>query len=298
MQRPKAQRTVLICLATFTFLVNRAYPQDQPLTRLPEVTVVEKQLEEELKVGDYQQPEWTTQRRFLTTRAYVLSPWQVEFEQWWKGQWPRGESRNDLFQEELEVGLPHRFQLDLYENWIRQSNGTVRYHDTAVELRYALADWGKLPLNPTLYGEWKFTDRDLGADTYELKLLLAEELAPRWHWAFNAICEQEVGGSRTTEWAASQGISYTLIDQKLSIGVEMKLESETDKGARGPAPIEFDIGPSLQWRPTRNTHVDIVPLFGVTNDSPRAEVFVVFGIDFGRGATNATPAAPRSLQSQ
>ncbi len=86
-----------------------------------------------------------------------------------------------MFHEEVEVGLPYRLQMDLYENWISNDKGRLRHHDVAAELRWALADWGKIPLNPTIYGEWKFVDRSQGPDVYEIKLLLGEELAPRWH---------------------------------------------------------------------------------------------------------------------
>ena len=92
------------------------------------------------------------------------------------------------------------------------------------------------------------------------------------------------------------GVSYTITDQILSAGIEMKLESETENGARSPSPIEFDIGPSVQWRPTHNSHVDLVPLFGVTSDSPHAEVWVIVGFDFG--AANERGVAPKSLQSK
>ena len=251
---------------------------------------------EEQPVGPYDQPEWTTARRFPTTRVYLQqTPWSVGVEQWWKGQWPRGEGSNHLFQEEVELGLPHRFQADLYENWVVNPRGTVYHDSVSTELRWALADWGKIPLNPTLYGEWTFRDVDRGADAYELKLLLGEELAPRWHWGFNAIYEQAVGDGRATEWAASTAVSYTILDDKLSAGLEAKVETETETGARSTAPIEVDLGPSIQWRPTRNSHLDIVPLFGVTSDSPHLETWIVFGMDFGTGAEcGREPVSSRS----
>jgi len=40
------------------------------------------------------------------------------------------------------------------------------------------------------------------------------------------------------------------------------------------------LGPVLLYKPTRETHLGLVPLFGLTSDAPVAEVFVVFGIDF------------------
>jgi hypothetical protein len=62
-----------------------------------------------------------------------------------------------------------------------------------VELRYALANWGKIPLNPTLYGEWSFNDN--APDVWELKLLLGQTFAHRWNWAANLTYEHENGGA-------------------------------------------------------------------------------------------------------
>ena len=280
-------------------LAGVAGAQSNSVPRLPEVTVTERLLKEESAVGSYGRPEWTTQRRFAATRVYVQQePWTVGAEQWVKAQWPKGESANYLLQEEISVGFPHRLQADVYENWTINRDGRVRHDSIALEGRWALADWGKIPLNPTLYAEWKFRDATQGPDAYELKLLLGEQIAPRWHWGFNAIYEQEVGGARVTEWAASTGISYTLIDEKLSLGVEMKVETVGEEGDRAKTPIEFDIGPSIQWRPTRNSHLDIVPLIGVTSDSPRVELWVVLGFDFGPGKAKEGGKAPVSLQSR
>lgn len=290
-------KSIFVSLVLAISLFNRA-SADEP-AQLPPVTVTENQLTEELPVGPYQQPAWTTARRFSTTRVYLQQPpWGVGVEQWWRGRFLRGGDSKHLFQEEVEIGLPHRFQLDLYENWQIDEAGHVDHHDVAVELRWALADWGQIPLNPTLYGEWKFVDGALGPDVYEVKLLLGEELVPRWHWGFNIVYEQEVGGGRATEWAASQGISYTLLDEKLSIGVEMKYVNESEEGSRSDAENKFLIGPSVQWRPTLRSHVDIVPLFGATDDSPHVEAFVILGFDFGAGKEPSAPLAPASTRSQ
>ncbi len=268
---------------------------------LPEITVKGLQLQEDKPVDETGRPEWTSARRFPTTRVYLQQPpWGMGLEQWWKGQWPRGGGHpTHLFQEEFELGLPHRFQLDIYDNF-QLENHVFRHHSTSVELRYALADWGVIPLNPTLYGEWSFVDNKFGDDRCEVKLLLGEDFKERWHWGMNLIYEREVRGALTTEIGASQSLSYTLIDNKLSVGVEMKLESETEHGARGNPPIEFDLGPSLQWRPTANTFLDVVPLIGVTHDSPRFEVWMVFGFDFGPGNSRKDKGGhePVSFRSQ
>src|SRR5262245_815276 len=44
--------------------------------------VREGMLREEDKIGDYNQPRWTAQRLFPTTRIYVKPPGKVEFEHW------------------------------------------------------------------------------------------------------------------------------------------------------------------------------------------------------------------------
>jgi hypothetical protein len=95
-----------------------------------------------------------------------------------------------------------------------------------------------------------------------------------------------------------KAISYTLIDQKLSVGVEMQFEHTTEKGSRSDPEIEFLIGPSLQWRPTPRTPLDLVPLIGTTTDAPRVEAFVVFGIELGAGQARSETRAPVSTKSR
>ena len=37
----------------------------------------------------------------------------------------------------------------------------VKEKGVSTELRWALADWGKIPMNPTLYAEWEFNNHSL-----------------------------------------------------------------------------------------------------------------------------------------
>jgi hypothetical protein len=289
-------KSTLVLIALFCSAFRT---QSQQTPRLPEVSITENQadgtLAEEARIGPNEQPEWTAQRRFGATRVYVLPPFQLELEQWWEGKFPKHGKPYHLFQTEAGIGLPYRFQLDLYENLERTSSGTFRHQGNQVELRWALAEWGRIPLNPTLYGEWKFNHD--AADAYEVKLLLGEELAPRWHWGLNGIFEREIGGERETEIAVSQAIGYTVIDQTLNAGIEMKAERTSGPALNGKPEFEFLIGPSVQWRPWRNAHLDIVPLFGATHDSPRVEAFIIFGIGFGLHG-ESQQVAPSSLRSR
>lgn len=253
-------------------------------------------LQENAPTGAYGAPEWTTNRRFTTTRIYLQqAPWEVGFEQWWRGRYYKDGTAENKFEEEIELGLPYRFQLDLYENWVVDQDRHVSQDEISVELRYAFADWGKIPLNPTLYVEYAFCGQN--PDTIETKLLLGDDFGDRWHWGANFSCEQEVTGAHSTELLFAQGISYTLIDQKLSAGVEMEFIHTTEHGSRGTPSVEFQMGPSIQWRPTAWSHLDVVPLIGMAKDSPTVEVFMVFGIDFGSVRPKQAGYTPAALGS-
>jgi hypothetical protein len=284
-----------VLLIGFANSIARAQ-ETNGITVLPDVVVsnTTPRMVEDEGVGPYQQPEWTTDRRFPGTRVYLQQmPWNVGVEQWARLQTFRDGTAGTRFQEEVEVGLPHRFQLDLYETWDIDQDRRTEQDEYSAELRYALADWGKIPLNPTLYLEYAEHDHD--ANTLEGKLLLGTDLAPRWHWGLNLACEQGLSGIENTELAASQGFSYTLLDQKLGVGVEMEYYHEKAKGT--PEQNEFLIGPSVQWRPTSWSHLDLAPLIGCTHDSPKIEAYLVFGIDFGTGAKKEH-YAPTSLRAQ
>jgi len=263
---------------------------------LPEIEVHASALREERPVGPYNQPEWTTRRRFATTRAYVLPQGAIEIEQWWRGKWPDEGGPSHQFQTELGVGLPGRFQLDLYQNFEHPAGGDFTHAGSAVEVRWAFADWGKIFLNPPLYGEWKFTDG--GPDVGEVKLLLADEFGTGWHGATNLIFEQQSGGTHETEIALSAAVSYTVRDGELALGIETKVERASGDGVHGPFEVEVLLGPSVQWRPTPRVHVDFVPLFGLTGDSPTLEAYLVVGIDLGPSPEAHFGRSPTSLRSR
>jgi hypothetical protein len=298
--------TVVAFMAGTQWILAQTDQTSSPTTgsppRLSEVSVLgTNALRENLLMGDNQQPEWTARRRFVTTRVYVQPPWQVETELGYDGSFGRVGKPLHLFQQEIEVGLPHRFQLDV-ENVVDNFKegddaGRKWHHDSnSVELRYAFAEWGRIPLNPTVNAEWKFNDG--AADAFEFQLLLGEEFCERLHWGLNLFYENQIGDDRIREFAASQAVSYTLIDEKLSAGIEMKFSSESDKDIRAHPENKFQAGPSIQWRPTCRTHFDIVPLFGAGPHAPRLELFVFFGIEFGPGSKEKEGIVPASLRGK
>jgi hypothetical protein len=287
---------IVVFVATFVCVSQCIGQEGEPVKKLPPVVVQGERITEEEPIGESRQPKWTVDGRVgPTTAAYVMPPWSFEFAQWWRPTTPREGGTEHAFQEELEFGWPYRFQTDFYLAHDVDSEHVWRYQATQIEVRWAFADWGKLPLNPTVYAEWKFARA--AADSIEIKLLLAETIAPRWHWGLNLIYEQQLGDERMTEYAISQALAYTVKDSRLWLGVEMEFASESEAGERSNATMEFLIGPSLQWRPTPNTQLSIVPLFGVTKDAHLVEGFVTFRIAFG-SEKGAGPLEPASLRSR
>jgi hypothetical protein len=272
-----------------------------PTTRMPETTTTTgfngSVLSEETRIGLTQRPEWTSARRFPGTRVYIQKePWEVGVEAWWRIKHKRDNTIAHRLLQEVEIGLPYRMQLDLYSDIEGDNNGKFHFQSFNVELRWALADWGVIWGNPTLYGEYKFADPDWGPDVYEFKLLLGDQIAPRWHWGVNFVWEAETGWDREQEFQITAGLSYTLVDGKIGIGVEAFYDHDTVKGERGDGANIFAVGPSVQFRLTKNLHVDINCMFGTNEDSERQIGYLVIGYDFGPGGHSEQQYTPVSGQ--
>lgn len=233
-------------------------------------------MREEDLVGPYRQPRWTTRRLFPTTRVYVVPPGQMEFEHWTRVKVPEQGSSTVETQYEFEIGLPNRFQLDLYAVTEQTgSDGDKEWSEQKYELRYALADWGELWMNPTTYFE--YVSRGGAADKLEAKLLLGDEVAPGWHFGTNLVYEHEIGDALESEYGLTVGIARTIVDEKLSLGAEIKAALVDEHGSRGHYEKELEIGPTLRWQPVPHMHVDFAPLVGIGDDSRAADVYLVLG---------------------
>lgn len=249
--------------------------------RLAPVTVTGQKISlhdvasESERVGPANQPEWTTRRAFAETDIYVIPSWEIEFNQFYVSSHGRHGKPEHQFESEFEFGLPWRTQVDVEPNYSVQG-GKLRYDSTRIEVPHALADWGKIPLNPAIDAGWRFRSEE--DDSFLFRLLLAEELGKRWHFGGNLGFEQQVGGERETEYEINAAVSYVAKDLRLTVGAEVLVEYETSEEERSSTTVM--LGPTVLYKPTRNTHIGLVPLIGVTSDAPAAQVFLIFGIDF------------------
>src|SRR5437870_661681 len=239
-----------------------------------------------------------------TTQAYVLPPWAFFFGEIFEGQGFRHGPPDYLFTQEIEMGLPYRFGVAA-ESKFERFNGGGGAQTVSLEARWALADWNKIPLNPTLFAEYKFgvgtirheegpppppgagEEEEDGPpqvpDAYEFRLLLAQDFGERFEWAMNWFFEKENTGDRGREWGFSQSAMTPIFlpNERLKVGVEMEYKNFTIKDTRGDPMNSFAIDPTVAWKPTPSTRIDVSPLFGCTDDSPVADVFVAFSWLFG-----------------
>ena len=248
-----------------------------------------------------------------TTSAYVLPPWTFYFGTIYEGDAFRHGPPDHLFTQEVEMGLPHRFGLAA-ETELERFNGGSGFQTVSLEGRYALADWNKIPLNPTLFAEYKFgvgtirheegpppppgeeEEEESGPpkvpDAYEFRLLLAEDFGERVEWAMNWFFEKENTGDRGREWGFAQSATMPVLlpHEQLKVGVEMEYKNFTVKDTRGDPMHSFVIGPTAAFRPSKNTRFDVSTLFGCTADAPAVQVFAVFSFLLGPGEEQGAEA--------
>jgi hypothetical protein len=270
-------------------------------------------------------PDFSRSRFSNLVNAYVLPPGAVYAGLIYEGDALHFNRPDHNFTQEVEIGLPYRFGI-AFENSEEEFRGHGQERTFSIEGRYAFADWNKIPLNPTFFVEYKFGLGDilhdegppaaLGPgeaqafldahkplpDSVEVRLLLAQDFGEHVEWAANIFCEQEVGGDRGREFGFAQTVMFPIIlpNERLKVGAEMQFTQFADAGIRasGETPsYRVIIGPTIAWKPSKNTRMDISPLFGVTRDSPAASVFVVFSMLFG-GSEPAQAEAPASTRNR
>lgn len=279
-----------VAIPTFSNVRADSPASSSSATAMGDLLVHGFALKEDQPDGANGEPSWVRNRRFSTTRIFIQQdPGEVGFEEWYRLRTYDGGRVTQRLQTEVEIGLPYRMQLDIYENVLHdnEDHDGWQQEEVAFELRYAFADWGKIPLNPTLYFEYAFAHE--GADGIEPKLLLGDDFGDGWHYGVNFIHERRVWGDAEAEWGIAAGISKTLIDSCLSVGIEGKWthpEGDHNEGI---------LGPSVQWLPTDNTHLDLVVMGGLTDASPNVEAWLIFGFDFGSGSHENHGYKPSSL---
>lgn len=229
-------------------------------------------------VGSYHQPRWTSMRAFSNTRTYVIPKGAIGVEYWIQNKVDRATTANYfLTRREVEVGLGGGFQLDLYYNEVRKYDQKIDTEGYQVEIRYALGDWGQIPLNPTIYVEYHAVNS--GNDKGEAKLLVGDSFWSDWRWGANLFYEWELFGA---DLEREHGVTLALgrsLCPYLTVGAEGKAEFTTTQADRSKITDEYYIGPSLRWQPIMRANILVTTLIGTNYNAHKTETMAIFSLD-------------------
>ena len=286
-------RTV-VAVATVTILLAGATVVNAQETETHQVIV---QAEAEELPSAYGAPPDMSHGRISTlTKSYVLSPFTFELEAGYEGATFRHGLPNQLFRQEIEMGLPARVTVGL-QNQFQHFAGETLDQSFTLEARYALANWNKLPLNPAISVEYRFGLSSALQDSGELALLISHDFPHLVEWAMNIFVGREFGGRENTNAGFAQSIEIPVLlpEEKLEVGVEMQYNSGDETTKPNNTTKGFAIGPTLAWRPTKKVRFDLSPLLGCSDHTPALQLFAVFSLSLGGQAQSEaeTPASAR-----
>lgn len=242
-----------------------------------EVIVTTKKHPLQTRVGEYNQPLWSTIRMFPSTRVYVMNPPGTGmYEKWFDIRDRRNGPAQIRMRDEFTFGLGKRLQVDLYSHTVydgEAGNKTFAWRGFSWEVRYALADWGKIWGNPTLYFEHKLLNGNMGI---EPKLLLGDNLGTNGIWGLNLIYEANLAPTREgqeREYAGTASYGY-ILNNDITVGASTMYRNNDGNST------ELYIGPLLQYRFNGRTSLSIEVMPGLTQESKSSRSTVILAWRF------------------
>src|SRR5262249_31441754 len=171
-------------------------------------------------------PDLSHGRISTLTKSYVLSPFSFELESGYEGDIFRHGLPAHLFRQEIEMGLPARFTVGI-QNQVEHFSGDTFERSFTLEARYALANWNKLPLNPTISVEYRFGLDNAVQDSGEFALFISHDFPHLVEWAMNIFVDHEFGDGESTNAGFAQSVEVPVLlpEEKLEVGLEMQYRS-------------------------------------------------------------------------
>ena len=245
--------------------------------KINEVLVTAEKRPLQTRVGEYNQPLWSTIRMFPSTRVYVMNPPGTGmYEKWFDIRDRRNGPAQVRMRDEFTFGLGKRLQVDLYSHTVydgEAGNKTFAWRGFSWEVRYALADWGKIWGNPTLYFEHKLLNGNMGI---EPKLLLGDNLGTNGIWGLNLIYEGNLAPTREgqeREYAGTASYGY-ILNNDLTIGASTMYRNNDGNST------ELYLGPLLQYRFNGRTYLSVEVMPGLTQESRASRSTVILAWRF------------------
>jgi hypothetical protein len=245
--------------------------------KINEVLVTAEKRPLQTRVGEYNQPLWSTIRMFPSTRVYVMNPPGTGmYEKWFDIRDRRNGPAQVRMRDEFTFGLGKRLQVDLYSHTVYDGEAGDKqfaWRGFSWEVRYALADWGKIWGNPTLYFEHKLLNGNMGI---EPKLLLGDNLGTNGIWGLNLIYEGNLAPTREgqeREYAGTASYGY-ILNNDLTIGASTMYRNNDGNST------ELYLGPLLQYRFNGRTYLSVEVMPGLTQESKSSRSTVILAWRF------------------
>ena len=124
---------------------------------------------------------------------------------------PSGGTQSWTYQLELETGITEYWDVALYNDFLYEQGGELRYQALRVETRYRLSQPGEWFVDPVLYLEVKKEFIEDAPWAIEGKVIVAKDVGPL-NLSLNLSGEQEFlsGGGTETEWGWYGAASWEL----------------------------------------------------------------------------------------
>lgn len=277
-------RVWVLTILSFLVCITGAIRAEEA-TKLSPMAVVSPGVPGENKmVGTYAQPEWSARRPFPGVAVYVAPAEQYELEGGYQDVTTPSGRHHCEWSQEFEIGLGHRLQAAVENTYANFRDGVpgLRWQEDSLKLsmRYALADWGKLPLNPAIGAGWRFNSGT--ADAPIGQLVLGTEFTPRLHWAADFQYEHQNGGQQQRELTAATALTYSVTNETLNVGFQAQWKRSQDLA--DPVSHRAEIGPCIQYRPIDQLHFDGGIMWGSEQHQAVHSLFLSVGFEFGAGA--------------
>jgi hypothetical protein len=289
----------LVCLCCLTIICVAAEEREGAERNVVVTGEDEGEHDEFTELGEYGQPAWAERSRMSsTTNVYVLSPYEAFVGNIWEANSTRHRKPTHDFVQEIDFGLPHRFELGI-ENELGLFGSDAHETSETLEARYAFADWNKVPLNPAISLEYvlgfsrsaKLVSRkglEVAPNAVALRLLLGQNFGDHFGYGVNFSVQRDVSRDNGAEFEIAQAVGYGIAKGKVELGAEMRYTHATGSTRIGEED-DLVIGPSIGWKPTRQIRIHFAPLFGCTDDSPRLASFLLISYEFGGAEAIVSP---------
>jgi len=174
---------------------------------------------------------------------------------------------------ELEHGLTTRWDASLYEIFVQNEGGSLKWDSWQLRTRYRFGETGQYFMDPLLYLEYNRKTESSAPNKLEAKIILAKSVE-RWNLAVNPVYEYFFAPDSEHEIGLDVGTSWEF-NPKFVAGLESTTRMEFEDGESETASY---FGPTVSYA-SGGFWATVGAAAGITDESDDARVRFITGID-------------------